>query len=361
MAVPRRVLVIGGGIAGNALAIFLRREGTHVDLVEIDPEWGAIGSGIILLRNALTMLRLLGLWERISKNSASSPERPGLSPVGDADLPWAVGMYRPKVQEILTDAVLASGTRVRLGATVERFEDDGAGVDVFFSDGGHGRYDLVIGADGIRSATRASLGFTERPVKTGLAIWRADGPRPASVTGFAIQRGGRPQLIAAYSPTGPERVYSWIVEPARDFATMPPDWSAEFRRLAEPLTAGAWPEIAAGVREHEQVNYTLFEGLLVERPWHRGRSVLVGDAVHACPPTLAQGAAMGLEDAWVLTETLREFDDLDVALDQFAKRRYDRVRTVVRNSVAICDVLLEGQESVEQFEDAVMKVLAEKP
>ena len=69
------------------------------------------------------------------------------------------------------------------------------------------------------------------------------------------------------------------------------------RRLAAAY-GGAWPEIAAHITDPAKVNYTWFDRLLVEGSWHRGRVVLIGDAAHCCPPTLAQGAALSLEDAW---------------------------------------------------------------
>ena len=75
---------------------------------------------------------------------------------------------------------------------------------------------------------------------------------------------------------------------------------------------------------------------------------------------------MGLEDALVLTETLREIDDLEVALETFAKRRYDRVTTIARNSAAVCDLLLggplvDGEQFFAPFDDIVLRLLAEKP
>jgi 2-polyprenyl-6-methoxyphenol hydroxylase-like FAD-dependent oxidoreductase len=78
------------------------------------------------------------------------------------------------------------------------------------------------------------------------------------------------------------------------------------------------------------VNYTRFETHVLDAPWNRGRVVLVGDAAHTCPPTIAQGGAMALEDAAVLGELLTTRPALDQDLwDAFRDRRFDRARTVV--------------------------------
>jgi 2-polyprenyl-6-methoxyphenol hydroxylase-like FAD-dependent oxidoreductase len=107
------------------------------------------------------------------------------------------------------------------------------------------------------------------------------------------------------------------------------------RALAEGY-GGAWDEIRADITDPDRINYTWFESLLVDRPWNRGRTVLIGDAAHACPPTLAQGAAQCLEDAAVLAELLLGADRLDQALyDAFMDRRYERAKAVVEASVRL--------------------------
>jgi 2-polyprenyl-6-methoxyphenol hydroxylase-like FAD-dependent oxidoreductase len=78
------------------------------------------------------------------------------------------------------------------------------------------------------------------------------------------------------------------------------------------------------------VNYTWFEAHVLPAPWNRGRVVLIGDAAHTCPPTIAQGGAMALEDAVVLADVLTRRDELDQELwDEFHARRVDRATTVV--------------------------------
>ncbi|MFE9686682.1 FAD-dependent monooxygenase [Streptomyces sp. NPDC006285] len=322
MSKARTVLVVGGGAAGNAVTILLRRAGLSVDLIEAKDDWNATaGSGITLQGNALRVLRELGIWEQVEASGS---------------------MQRPRLQQILIEAVRSSGASVRLATTAEILDQDAEGVSVRFSDGTESRYDLLIAADGLGSATRAAIGITEKPEPTGMAIWRIAAPRPQGVTRTDLAYGG-PAYIAGYCPTSDTTLYAYVVEANRDRASIPAQsYADEMRRLTSAY-GGHWPEITAHITDPAKVNYTWFDRMLVEGSWHRGRVVLVGDAVHCCPPTLAQGAALSLEDAWVLAQMLAESGSWDDALLQaYYERRVTRVRPVVEASVQIGQWQLDG-------------------
>ncbi|MDU0257590.1 FAD-dependent oxidoreductase [Streptomyces sp. PU10] len=355
MTQPRTVLVVGGGAAGNAVTVLLRRAGLGVDLVEAKDDWNATaGSGITLQGNALRVLRELGVWEQVEASGfgfgsvgITAPDGTVLHAqddlrTGGDDLPATVGMQRPRLQRILIDAVRASGATVRLGTTAEILDNDADGVTVRLGDGIEARYDLVIAADGVGSATRAAMGIADRPEPTGMAIWRIAAPRPAALTRTDLAYGG-PAYIAGYCPTSETTLYAYVVEANRDRASIPPEsYADEMRHLASAY-GGFWPEITAHITDPAEVNYTWFDRMLVEGAWHRGRVVLVGDAAHCCPPTLAQGAALSLEDAWVLAQMLTGSDRWDDALLQaYYERRIARVRPVVEASVQIGQWQLDG-------------------
>ncbi|MEW2248127.1 FAD-dependent oxidoreductase [Streptomyces sp. NPDC006975] len=376
MSTARTVLVIGGGAAGNAATVLLRRAGIAVDLIEAKDDWNATaGSGITLQGNALRVLRELGVWERVEESGfgfgsvgITTPDGTVLHVARDLrtggdDLPATVGMQRPQLQRILIDAVRASGATVRLGTTAEILGQDADGVSVRFSDGSEGRYDLVVAADGLGSSTRAAIGITDKPEPTGMAIWRVAAPRPAGVTRTDLAYGG-PAYIAGYCPTSDTTLYAYVVEAHRDRASIPPEtYADEMRRLASAY-GGHWPEITAHITDPAKVNYTWFDRLLVEGSWHRGRVVLVGDAAHCCPPTLAQGAALSLEDALVLTRLLAASDAWDDALFQaYYERRVARVRPVVEASVQIGQWQLDGVRDADLpgLMGRIMTMLRELP
>lgn len=374
---PRTVLVIGGGASGNAVTVLLRRAGITVDLIEARPDWNVLGSGITLQGNALRVLRELGVWDEVRKTGFAFDSVGLAAPdgtvfhvqqnirTGGEDLPAIAGMQRAQLQEILCEAVRASGASVRLGTTANELSQDGTGVTVRFSDGTEGCYDLVIAADGVNSATRAMIGISDQPEPTGMAIWRVPTHRPEGVVRSDLSYGG-PCYIAGYCPTGQDTIYAYLVEANRDRTTIDPaSYAEEMRRLAAGY-GGVWPEIAASITDPAKVNYTWFTRLLVEGAWHRGRVVLIGDAAHSCPPTIAQGAAMSLEDASVLAEMLsgqQDWSSLDALLTGFYERRIDRVRTVVEASVQLGQWQLEGNRNVDMagLMSRTMSVIKETP
>ncbi|GAA3617517.1 FAD-dependent oxidoreductase [Nonomuraea rosea] len=351
------VLIVGAGTAGSALAILLARGGVAVDVAEIEPGLTTLGSGITLQGNALRVLRDLGVWDRVSAagfafgslglrapDGSLVAELPDVR-TGGPDLPAALGMNRPELAAILTAAVRAAGARIMPGTTVDTLDDTGPSVRVRLSDGATATYDLVVGADGIRSSIRGLLGIDAAPEPTGMGIWRLHTRRPKRVERTDLVYGG-PCFIAGYCPTGDDTMYAYLVEKARP-REVAADKAGIMRALSEGY-GGVWDEIRADITDQDRINYTWFESLLVDRPWHRGRTVLIGDAAHACPPTLAQGAAQCLEDATVLAELLLAADQLGEELfDAFMDRRHERVRAVVEASVHLARWQLEPEPDAD--------------
>ena len=107
---------------------------------------------------------------------------------------------------------------------------------------------------------------------------------------------------------------------------------------------GPWDQIREHMTDASRVNYTSFETHFLEAPWHRGRVVLIGDAAHTCPPTIAQGAAQALEDASVLSDVLGRADTLtDEVWIGFHARRVERARAVVDTSLQLGQWLLDHE------------------
>jgi len=358
MPAVNTVLVVGGGAAGTAAAIFLAEAGVAVELVEVKPEPTTVGSGITVQGNALRVLRQLGVWDEIRQVGYAfeglglrAPDPAGSLIVdipalktGGPDLPDTMGMPRPELARVLLGRAAAAGVKVRFGTTTTELAQDDEGVDVTFSDGSTGRYDLVVGADGIRSWTRRMLGINLETRSVGMGIWRAFGPRPASVTRTDLYYGG-PCYIAGYCPTGENSLYAYLVEDAQDRSTLTPEEQLATMKQLSQAYHGPWDDIRDTLDDPSRVNYTWFETHVLDAPWNRGRVVLIGDAVHTCPPTLAHGIGQALEDAAVLTELLLARPTVDQELwDDFHARRFDRAKTVVDASNQLAEWLLAHEQ-----------------
>lgn len=359
MTAVSRVAIVGSGVAGTAAAILLAEGGVDVDVFEIKSDLSALGSGITLQGNALRVFDRLGVWEKVKEAGytfdvtqlrAPGPDAPIIAqisgaPTGGPGYPATAGMYRPELAQILADRATELGARVHYGVTVERFEQDAEGVEVTLSDGTTGRYDLLIGADGLHSAVRKQLGIEVEPQRTGMGIWRAFVPRPKEVTSTELYYGG-PVYIAGYTPTSEEMMYAFLVEPAQDRSAS----SAEGVEVMKDLSraySGPWNEIRDSLDGASRVNYTWFTQHVVPDAWNRGRVVIIGEAAHSCPPTIAQGAAQAAEDALVLSELLLERNAVDQSLwDEFHARRLPRATEVVAASVQL------GQWQIDHVQDA---------
>ncbi|MCU1479768.1 MAG: monooxygenase FAD-binding protein [Subtercola sp.] len=364
MPAVKSVLVVGAGVAGTAAAILLADAGVSVDLIEQKPEVGTLGSGITLQGNALRVLRQLGVWPQIEEHGYGfttlglrAPDPHGTLIVempdartGGPDLPATVGMPRPDLARILVNRAEEAGASIRFGlALVElRTQSEADGVTAVFSDSTSKHYDLVIGADGLHSTVRDLIGIDVKPQTTGMAIWRVFTPRPQSITRTDLYYGG-PSYIAGYCPTGENSLYAYIVEEAKaaNFALTGPERVAEMRALSEAYH-GPWDDIRPYITDDRGVNYTFFETHIVDGAWNRGPVVIIGDAAHSCPPTLAQGAAQSLEDAAVLAELLLAGDVLDETLwREFSARRLARASEIVRASVQLGQWLVEHDQTAD--------------
>ena len=259
MPAVSNVLVVGGGVAGTAAAIRLADGGVAVDLIEVKPEVGAVGSGITLQGNALRELRRLGVWDEVRAAGypfdslglrAPDPAGTLLAEIPDVrtggpDLPATLGLPRPALARILLDRAAAAGAKLRLGTRRQLAVRRTAAASTWtFSDGSAGRYDLVVGADGIRSATRRDDRHHRRaPADRHGHLARVRAPARQRDPHRPLLR--RPVYIAGYCPTGENSLYAYLVEDAQDRSALTPDERlATMRALAEAYH-GPWDEIRA--------------------------------------------------------------------------------------------------------------------
>jgi len=340
------VLVIGGGITGSMLSLALAQRGVRVDLAEITRDWRAAGHGITLQGNALAAFAKVGILDDVLRRGVPFgtlrmrqadgtliAELP-TPHTGGQDLPSTMGALRPDLQGVLRDRVYAAGVNVRLGLTAAAIATDAERARAEFTDGTAGDYDLIVGADGIRSAVRGLLGITTSPQPTGMSIWRVVADRSAEMDCAELYYNG-PRYKAGYTPISAGKCYAYVLDVdgvRADFGAKP-DWEVMYERSAG--YGGTWGKLRETIGPDSSVSFTRIEWLLVPAPWYRGRAIVIGDAVHACPPLIAQGAAMCAEDAVVLAELVTGDLPLEAALPAFMARRMPRVEIVVRNSMQL--------------------------
>jgi 2-polyprenyl-6-methoxyphenol hydroxylase-like FAD-dependent oxidoreductase len=354
------VLVAGGGITGSVLALALAQRGAEVELVEITPQWRGVGHGITVQGNLIAALGKVGVADevlrrgvpfnqlRMRKADGSLIAEVPTPHTGGTDLPATMGALRSDIQDVLCEHVYAAGVTVRLGTSIAVLNSDAERAHVEFTDGSTGRYDLVVGADGIRSSVRGMLGIATTPQPSGMSIWRVVADRPAELDCAELYYGG-PRYKAGYSPISPTQCYAYVLDAdgrLTDFGDQPA-WQLMYERSAG--YGGTWGKIRETIGPDSNVSHTRIEWLLVDDPWYRGRAIVIGDAAHACPPLIAQGAAMCAEDAVVLAELVTSLP-VEQALPAFMARRLPRVELVVKNSMQ----LVRWEMNLEPHTDADM-------
>jgi 2-polyprenyl-6-methoxyphenol hydroxylase-like FAD-dependent oxidoreductase len=354
-----RILVIGGGFSGMSAAIQLRRQGADVDLVEIDPGWRSYGAGISLGGATLRAFRTLGILDAFLQQGSASdgvhicaPHGPKVAElptprIAGPDVPGGGAIMRPVLARILADTTLAAGAEVRLGCTFTAIEQDAEGVEVSFTDGQRRRYALVIGADGLYSKVREALfPGAPRPRYSGQAVWRAVLPRPPEIQTATMWMG--PCVKPGVNPVSKTEMYLFVTEPRPSNEHVDPStFASHLRALLDDFPAPTLRAIREQIGSDSQIVFRPLEGLLMPRPWSRGRVVLIGDTVHATTPHLASGACIGIEDALVLAEELGRTPDVATALAAFEQRRWERCRMVVQNSARLGEIEIAGGDKEE--------------
>jgi len=344
MARSPRIAVIGGGIGGLTAAQALRQRGLDVTVYEAAPELKEIGAGVSLSPNAMKALRSLDLedgvrdvaWQseyQYLRNWRSGRIISRTPTHGTAERFGARGctVHRADLLDVL-GAGLPSEI-IKLGARCTGIESTDGGAVARFNDGSEVEADVIVGADGIHSAVRASLFGPDAPRFTGKICWRCLVPVDAipgglptmdgttwlgphgAVVVYPVRRGELVNVVAHYdNDTWTEE--SWIRECDRqEVIDNYAGWHESLMRL-----------FSASERHYK---WALYDREPLNQ-WTKGRVTILGDAAHPMLPYLGQGACQAMEDGCVLAAALAATpDDMDGALQLYERLRVPRARRVV--------------------------------
>jgi 2-polyprenyl-6-methoxyphenol hydroxylase-like FAD-dependent oxidoreductase len=343
-----KVLIIGGGIGGFSTAIAMHQRNISVEIVEVHRNWRVYHVGIIVQSNFVRALAQLGVgkeavdagfayrgWRFLNNEDGRELARDeGVSTAGK-EYPADLGLARPALHNVLYKKVTDLGIPLRQGVTFSSITQEGEKVNVKFTDGSSGSYDLVVGADGAYSKVREVLFESQfKPTFTGQGVWRYNLPRPKDLN-WAEAYISDPTRSIGTVPLTQDTMYIFISNSEPGNPVFPPETLDVEMRKRLAGRGKKVEEFADHIVDPALVVYRPLEACVLPPPWHKGRVVLVGDAAHSATPHLGQGAAMAVEDAVVLAEEYTAAGPLESRLQKFMDRRFPRAKYIAENSIQL--------------------------
>ena len=352
MTTRKKILIAGGGIGGLTAAGLLLQSGHEVEVFEQAPELGEVGAGIQVSANATHVLRHLGVLEALASISVrplrtefrlhDTAEVVSEILLGDSHedrfgAPY-LQVYRPDILRILEQRVRElSPSSIYLGKALDRYEENDQGITLHFTDGSTAHGDVLIGADGIKSAVRAQMHGNEPANFTGNVAWRVMVPEEKLPPNF------QPPIFVNWMGPDKHMVVYWVNGgKLLNFVgcVEKPEWTQEGWAIKAPWQdlkadfAGFHPDVQTMIDAADRDS--CFCWALNNRPrlnyWSTERVTLLGDSAHPTLPYMAQGAVMAIEDAAVLMRAIDEFDELATALKAYEQARIDRTARIVNES-----------------------------
>ena len=366
--------IVGAGLGGLTAAVVLLQRGHRVRIYEQAAQLAELGAGIQMSANAMKVLDALGLRARLAPLAVrpkafefrrfDTGEMLHRLPLGDAHeqrhgAPY-FQLHRADLHAALTDAVRARDAgALTLSARVTDVDEEVDRVHINFANGPSARADLLLGADGIKSVVRQHLFGAGESVFSGQVAWRCLVPTaniPEDLRTDLVSTlwcGPRNHAVTYYVRGGAMLNFVGCVERA-----WPMDdeesWTARRPWFELDADYAGWhPKVRAVVERVDREQ--CFRWALNHRPpstrWSSRRITLLGDAVHATLPYMAQGAAMAIEDAAVLARALELPCPLPEQLQAYESHRAPRTARVVRESVEMGELyhLVDAQAMREAF------------
>lgn len=343
-----KILIIGAGIGGSALALALEQQGIDYALYEQAAQFKEVGAGIQLSPNGVHILERLGLKDKLA-TFCTTPDahRYSVWDTGETILttplmPKVLDAYgysyyhahRADLIQILTESL--NRDRLHLNSTVTDFGQNEDGVWLQLANGEQVQGDVLIGADGVHSIVRESVFRPEPPRPSGYVTWRgvvdANEIKHLNIPVSAHVDMGPKLSFVYYYVSGAKR-FNWLALGEAN-ASLRESWSQTSSKQDVITAFDGWYD-----RPREVIEATpeIFVTALHDRDplqsWVDGRIALMGDAAHAMLPYHAQGAVQSLEDAWVLARLLKtSANSTNDTLQQYQTLRLTRANTMVQQS-----------------------------
>jgi salicylate hydroxylase len=358
MSKKPQILIAGAGLGGLTAAACLLKKGYPVRVYEVAPELAEIGAGIQNSANAVRVLYDLGLKDALEKvivrpqaynfRQYDSGEIIQSMPLGETHeqrfgAPY-YQIHRADFHNILVDKVRSLDPDcITLNAEAVGFEEDENGVTLLLADGRRMDGDVLIGADGIKSAIRRQIAGDQPADYTGQVAWRAliqaaDLPCNFLEPNVDVWCGPGNHAVIYYLRGGD--ILNFVGLVAHE------GWSEEGWTIKRP-----WADLKADYAGWHPTIQTIIDAAdkdhcyrwaLNNRKalpfWSTRRTTLLGDSAHPTLPYLAQGAVMAIEDSAVLSRCLEQCSDITAALDLYQRNRIDRTTRIVNESSANADL-----------------------
>jgi salicylate hydroxylase len=346
-----KVLIAGGGIGGLTAAACLLNAGFEVEIFEQAERLGEIGAGIQLSANAMHVLNHIGVGPSILASSVQpeayvfrlhdTGEEIGRFALADEHkrsngAPYCQ-LHRADLHSALAAKVHELGGVVHLGWRVVNFAESAEKITVHFADGESATADLLVGADGVKSAVRRQLIGPDNAVYTGDAAWRLTIPADKLPEDFmppvmSVWMGPGCHVVCYYLRAGQVLNFVGLVETTE---VSEESWTARFPWAMLKREFEGWhpfiQEVIDTADKDQCFRWSLFYRPPIDN-WCGRRVTLLGDAVHATLPYLAQGAAMSIEDGAVLARALQSARSVEDALQLYQRNRIERTSRIVKIS-----------------------------
>ncbi len=345
----RKALIIGCGVAGPVVALFLQRAGIEAEIYEARAESTDYGGSFLNMAcNGLGVLKTLGLDDQVSCQGSPIPRMMIWSGKGkrlgevrngaraEVGAP-SINILRSRLHQVLHEGAERQGIKMAFGKKLADLSTGEQGVSATFEDGTTAEGSFLVGCDGVHSRTRHLINpDTPSPHYTGLI----------STGGFAQHSSFPPTpdtmhfvfgklAFFGYHISSSGELY-WFVNFPQKSAPSKGDLdmivSEEWQERMLELFRGDLPLISELIRATQStiISYPIYD-ISTQPIWHQGPVVLVGDAIHAVSPSAGQGASLAVEDAIVLAKCLRDREDLSQAFATYERLRRARVERMVQH------------------------------